>query len=179
MESRYGKPGLEQTSFEMEDPDWQILRQSQVDGRSHDVTMFVFHQECLAVIAKHAYPPDLYRAPSGGVHPGESMEQGVLREMMEETGLTIEIKRYLLRVEADFTHGEEIVHWMTHVFEGGYLSGEIAPQDTKEIREACWLPEPELQRIEARLHASPSAGLRYRGRLHALVMQRWNQTELP
>jgi len=173
MERLYGIPVEEKLSFEMMPREWQILRRSQVHGRAHDVTLFVLRDGSLAAIAKHPYPPGIYRAPSGGVLPGETMEAGIAREMMEETGLRVRLKRYLLRVAVDFSHQGEVAHWTTHVFSGEALPGEIemAPLDLEEIREARWVPLEELSgRIRQTLIASGSAGLRYRSWLHDRAM---------
>lgn len=172
MEGLYGAPAIERMSFEMEDREWEILRGSQVSGRSHDVTLFVFREGELAVIAKHAYPPGLYRAPSGGVSPGETMEEGAFREMREETGLGVRLDRYLLRVHVDFTRRGEVIHWTTHVFVGEPLAGDIVSRDPEEVREARWMSLEELSGpVREGLLASGSTGLRYRALLHDRVME--------
>ncbi len=174
MEELYGPPAEEHLAFEMGPREWQVLKRSQVNGRAHDVTLFVLRDGMLAAIAKHPYPPGIYRAPSGGVLPGESMEAGIAREMMEETGLRVRLKRYLLRVGVDFSHRGETVRWTTHVFSGEALPGEteMAPLDLEEIREARWVPLKELSgRIRSTLLASGSAGLHYRAWLHDRVME--------
>ena len=171
MERLYGTPAEERMSFEMPDGEWRILRRSQVHGRAHDVTVFVIRDGMLAAIAKHPYPPGLYRAPSGGILPGESMEEGILREMMEETGLRVRLKRYVLRVRVDFSHRGEVEPWTTHVFTGEALPGEMGPLDLEEIREAMWVPLEDFPgRIRQGLLASGSTGLRYRAWLHDRVM---------
>jgi 8-oxo-dGTP pyrophosphatase MutT (NUDIX family) len=172
MERRYGTPRADRFTFEMTAGEWKALRKSQTGGRAHDVTLFVIRDGRLAAIAKHAYPPGLYRAPSGGLLPGETMEAGIAREMLEETGITARLTRYLLRVGVDFTHRGEMVAWTTHVFAGEYVSGEIGPRDRKEIREARWVPLEDLSGpIRDGLIASGSSGLRYRARLHERVME--------
>lgn len=176
MERRYGRPAVEEMSFAMGDREWEILRRSQVSGRAHDVTVFVVNEGHLAVIAKHPYPPGLYRAPSGGVVPGETIEQGIAREMREETGLEVRLTRYLLRVHVDFTHGGESVAWTTHVFTGEPAGGEIGPHDREEIREARWLPLEDMAgSVREGLLSSGSAGLRYRAILHDRVMDEMNR----
>jgi ADP-ribose pyrophosphatase YjhB (NUDIX family) len=172
MEQRYGVPAVERMSFEMGEREWANLRGSQAHGRAHDVTLFVFHKGRLAVIAKHNYPPGLYRAPSGGVLPGESMAEGIAREMMEETGLAIRLQRYVLRVHVDFTRRTEKIAWTTHVFTGERVAGRIRPRDTQEIREARWADLGELASgVKEKLLSSGSAGLRYRALLHDRVME--------
>ncbi len=172
VEEIYGSPLLERVSFEMGEREWIVLRKSQASGRAHDVTIFVFREDTLAVIAKHTYPPGVYRAPSGGVLPGEPMEEGIAREVMEETGLQVLLDRYLLRVAVDFTLRGEVVAWTTHVFTGRYRAGEIGARDRVEIREARWVPLAELaSEVRKGLLASGSAGLGYRAWLHDRVME--------
>lgn len=172
MEGLYGRPAEDRVAFEMNDREWDLLRSSQKHGRAHDVTLYVWNGEEIAVIAKHNYPPGVYRTPSGGVLPGETMEEGIARETMEEMGLEIKLQRYLLRERVDFLHGKEAVVWTTHVFTASPVTLELNVQDQKEIREARWIPMSELSGpIAEMLAASPSAGLRYRGYLHKRVMQ--------
>jgi len=172
MEKLYGVPAVERMSCEMKEPEWTNLRGSQAHGRAHDVTLFVFHKGRLAVIAKHNYPPGLYRAPSGGVLPGETMAEGIAREMMEETGLEIRVKSYVLRVHVDFIHRKARIAWTTHVFTGERVLGRIRPRDTQEIREARWADLGELAGgVRKKLLNSGSAGLRYRALLHDRVME--------
>jgi len=172
MEKRYGVPAVERMSFEMGEREWTVLRGSQAHGRAHDVTLFVFNKGRLAVIAKHNYPSGLYRAPSGGVLPGETMAEGIAREMMEETGLEIRVRNYVLRVHVDFTHRMAKIAWTTHVFTGERVAGRIRPRDTQEIREARWVDLGELAGgVRRKLLNSGSAGLRYRALLHDRVME--------
>jgi len=180
MEKCYGVPAVERMSFEMGDREWASLRGSQAHGRAHDVTLFVFHRGRLAVIAKHNYPPGLYRAPSGGVLPGESMAEGIAREMMEETGLEIRLKTYVLRVHVDFTLRMEKIAWTTHVFTGERVAGRIRPRDTQEIREARWIDLGGLAGgVREKMLTSGSAGLRYRALLHDRVMEEVGRRRQP
>jgi ADP-ribose pyrophosphatase YjhB (NUDIX family) len=178
MERLYGTPAEDRVAFEMERKEWTTLKRSQTRGRSHDVTLYVRHGEQVAVIAKHSYEPGIFRAPSGGIHPEESMEAGIGREMMEEMGVEIEIQRYVLREKVDFSHAGKLIRWTTHVFTAHPRSLELAPQDHKEIREARWIPMSELSgRIGQALATSRSAGLRYRGYLHRRVLQELSRIE--
>ncbi len=70
--------------------------------------------------------------PGGALDPGESVEQGAVREVLEETNLHVEIVRFvgvysdpalncIMRYPDD-----SIVHYVTLVFECRRLSGEVA-----------------------------------------------------
>src|SRR5262245_6928589 len=172
MERLYGTPDEERITVEMDEREWALLRRSQTRGRAHDVTLYVLNGDDLAVIAKPSYPPGVYRAPSGGVLPEESMEEGIAREVNEELGIAIRLQRYLVREKVDFRHRGEAVLWTTHVFTAQPLTTDLAPTDHNEIREARWMPLQEISGPVARaLAASRSAGLRYRGYLHRRVME--------
>ena len=58
----------------------------------------------LALIRKHPFPPDVWRPPGGGVKEGEDFVEAVLREAFEETGLRVELERYLVETHARFVH---------------------------------------------------------------------------
>jgi 8-oxo-dGTP diphosphatase len=56
------------------------------------VRALILHQDSLLLV--NAYPGrrfNLWCAPGGGVEPGTSLPQNLIREVMEETGLTIEV----------------------------------------------------------------------------------------
>jgi 8-oxo-dGTP pyrophosphatase MutT (NUDIX family) len=125
------------------------------------VTLFIRKGGQYAAIRKPSYPKGLFRAPSSGVEPGESVEAGALREALEETGLEIRLSRYVFRSRVRFTHRrEESVDWTSHVFTADWIKGEIAPIDTVEIAEAIWVTRTELEASVPLLRAAPSGGLR-------------------
>jgi 8-oxo-dGTP pyrophosphatase MutT (NUDIX family) len=49
----------------------------------------------LITSTKAFYPLETYRLPTGGVHPGESLFDALLRETQEETSLTVAVRRFL------------------------------------------------------------------------------------
>lgn len=136
-------------------------------GRSHDITLFIARGDEWAVIAKPSFPPGIWRAPSGGLHPGEELEAGALREALEETGLVISLERYLVHIDATFRHGGAIEPWHSEVFLARVVSGDLAPIDTREISGARWMTRPELQGVvRERLLASGRGLFAYRAALH-------------
>ena len=149
-----------------------IIIGSMKDGRAHDLTLFIFHVGKIAVIAKHSYPPRLYRPPSGGLQPGETFEDGAVREALEETGLSIELEKYILHVEIDFRSPTRHVAWTSHVFTARCKGGEIAPRDHDEIREARWAALDEFPLFSRLMRVTDSGGFHYRAFLQEEVLKR-------
>lgn len=155
-EAKFGIPKEIHLEYEISDREVATIRGSRKQDRSHDITFFIldgstegrrqdFWSTRLVVIRKPGFPPGAYRAPSGGVKPGESIEAGAKREAYEETGLDIELDRYLLRIHAAFTHGLDVEKWVTHVFSARIIRGELDPKDTDEIENAKFVTLEELQ----------------------------------
>lgn len=173
-ERRWGVPATRE--FRVPTPAGEIafIRGTQKRGRAHDVTLLIRDGERIAVIAKHLYPAGLFRLPSGGVNPGETLEEGALREGREETGLDLEVTTYLLRASVRFEAPDpsDSIDWTTHVFDAAVRGGELAPEDIGEIREAAWITRIELLGpIRETLGERPESGLQYRRKLHDAVFR--------
>lgn len=52
----------------------------------------------LLLAIKTFYPRGAYRLPTGGIHHGEGIHDALVREAHEETGLTLEVERFLAHV---------------------------------------------------------------------------------
>ncbi|NIN65578.1 MAG: NUDIX domain-containing protein [Anaerolineae bacterium] len=122
-----------------------FVRATQKHDRAHDITLFIFNNDHLALIRKPMFDRPIYRAPSGGLEPEESFEEGAKRESLEETGLEIKLENYLLRIHVRFTGGEDYLNWTSHVFKARAIGGELKPQNASEIAEARYGTIEELQ----------------------------------
>ena len=171
IEKKYGTPAEVSLSYEMTRREFDMVRRSQKHGRAHDVTLFILKENSVVVIKKPMYPPGAYRAPSGGISPGENFEAGAIREAYEETGLAIKLVKYLLRARVKFTNESDVIDWTTHVFTANQVGGLLQPVDTHEIVEARLAGISELNGpIKQALLRSGSTGLRYRAELGDLVI---------
>jgi 8-oxo-dGTP pyrophosphatase MutT (NUDIX family) len=162
MERLYGIPDILTLTVSADQPEIDRIKRSMKRGRAHDITLYIYKDDGFIFIAKPFYPSGLFRAPSGGVHPGESFVDGAKREALEETGVVIELERYILRINVCFKSDLDLVDWTSHIFTARYLNGEIIPQDTYEISEARLVHPDEIPAFRALMLQSSNAGLRYR-----------------
>ena len=114
----------------------------------------------------------MWRPPGGGIKPGEDIAAGAAREALEETGLRVEIERYLVDAAATFRHDGQAVDWRTHVFLARTEDEEPEPLDAEEIEAARWGTLDELAGpLRERLLATGRAFWRYRVALHDRALE--------
>ena len=166
VRARLGTPARLEWEGEISDIEWAVATHNPV--RTHDVTLFILDpRRRLALIRKPQFEADVWRTPGGGIHPGEDFVVGAVREALEETGLRVEVHRYLVDAHALFANGGRELHWRTHVVLAETTDEDIAPGDPGEIAEARWGTLPELAGpIRERLLATGRAFWRYRVALH-------------
>ena len=171
-ERSYGRPREVILRQELREWEMDLIERVCGDSRFHDVTVFIGHEDALALVHKPSDPPGAFWAPAGGIEPGETLDEGVRREAKEETGLDIEVERYLLRLNAVFWAGERTRPWISHVFSAGSSGERPQPIDTREVQEAAWVPIHQFRRdIVPILRASGWGRYEYRLHLADLVFQ--------
>jgi NAD+ diphosphatase len=102
------------------------------------VIMLAEHQGRVLVGRQPRYPPRRYSALAGFVEPGESIEEAVARELMEEAGLAVGAVRYIASQP-----------WP---FPGSLMIGCIAEAETDkvtldrdELEDAIWVDADEVR----------------------------------
>ena len=100
-------------------------------------------QEILLARSPH-FLPGMYSALAGFVEPGESLEQCLAREVLEETGIKVANARYFASQPWPFPHSLMIA------FVADYASGEITPAPG-EIEDAQWFALDALPRLPNRI----------------------------
>jgi len=90
------------------------------------------------------FPPGMYSALAGFVEPGESLEQCLAREVLEETGVRIANPRYFASQPWPFPHSLMIA------FVAAYAGGKITPAPD-EIEDAQWFALDALPKLPNRI----------------------------
>lgn len=93
------------------------------------------------LLLRRERPPQQGRwsAPGGKMHLGESPDDCVIREIHEETGLTI--VRPDLRAIVTVYDAAWPIHWLLFIYRAERFSGVLRPCDEGELR---WIPLAEL-----------------------------------
>ena len=109
------------------------------------VSAAIFHAGRVLIVRRGSPPMQgVYTLPGGGVELGETLEQAIVREVREETGLAIEpiaLAGYRQVIARDAA-GRIERHFVILPFAARYLAGEIALN--AELAEAAWLWPAEL-----------------------------------
>jgi 8-oxo-dGTP diphosphatase len=98
------------------------------------------------LIVRRGRPPaqGLYTLPGGGVELGETLEEAIIREVREETGLEIaplELVGFRQAIARD-AEGRVERHFVILPFAARWVQGEISLNE--ELAEAHWLPPAGL-----------------------------------
>lgn len=171
-EAALGRPAERSWTYEIGEAEMDmVVSSTRGQTRLHDVTIFISNGAGeLALIKKHNYPEGAWRAPGGGINPGETFEAGAWREAREETGLEVRLTRYLLRVNVTLTCGARSQPWTTHVVLATADDQALATGDPKEISGVRWGSLKELCGPIAEIMLNSGRGLFiYRVALHREV----------
>ncbi|MEM2142413.1 MAG: NUDIX hydrolase [Candidatus Thorarchaeota archaeon] len=174
---KYGSPQHLEFSADFLDFECELVRRSVRGGRNHDITCFILHDGKYVVIQKHAYSgTGIFRAPSGGAHPGEPLELAAAREMMEETGLEIRLMRFVLDVSLTIRCHGEIIPWRSLVFLAESVAGHLGAVDTEEICSVTTMSREEmLGDVDSMMDTSGWGGFKYRSFLTRAFFRRLDE----
>jgi ADP-ribose pyrophosphatase YjhB (NUDIX family) len=166
VRERLGSPVELTWEGEISDAEWAVATYN--PRRRHDVTLFILDpSRRIALIRKPQFDEGVWRPPGGGVAPGEDFVAGAVREALEETGLRVELRRYLVDAHAVFRNGGRELPWRTHVVLAETTDERIEAGDPGEIEAARWGTLEELAGpLRRLLLATDRAFWRYRVALH-------------
>jgi 8-oxo-dGTP pyrophosphatase MutT (NUDIX family) len=169
MGQLYGTPATAQYTVDVTTREFDRIHASQKDDRNHDVTLYINKDDRVVVIAKPFYPPGLYRAPSGGLKPGENFLDGIAREVSEEAGISIDLRQFVLKTSVSFVCENKSIEWRSFVFTADYAEGDFSYTDHDEISEVRLAAWSEFEKFGRIMRQSDIGGLHYRAMLHETI----------
>lgn len=102
------------------------------------------------LLVKRGRPPHegLWAIPGGKVKAGESLPVAVAREVLEETGIRINVGEMIYHMEyiEQAEDGSLAFHYVVLDYAGEYLGGELCAGD--DAAEANWVEFSELPQLE-------------------------------
>lgn len=97
------------------------------------------------VIRTSFYPKGVYRVPTGGIGIGEDVTDALYREISEELGLKVELKRFLGMVRYCIKQGNESLKFYSFVFHMAETGGAILEDATED--EICEYIEADKEKL--------------------------------
>jgi len=136
LTTRYGAPRRICAEIES-DPEFLRSFQHSLRRRRAEVAFVIRRQGGrILVTTKTFYPAGTFRIPTGGVKPGEAVEEALWRELAEETGLqTTGEARFAALIEYRLTSPMRVVRFATYLFILNAPDGD--PQCTDPDEEIC------------------------------------------
>lgn len=105
----------------------------------------VVHDNKVLMIHRIRGEQEYYVFPGGGVDVGETVHQGIVREIMEETSQTVTVEHILYHL--DFTDDSDQYYGLCRYIGGGALKlngPEIAHQSATNQHNPIWVPIDDL-----------------------------------
>ena len=107
------------------------------------IIVLIYRDDQILLARGIHHPPGFHSLIAGFVEPGETLEQAVAREVMEETGLIVSDIRYQSSQPWPFPHN--LMVGFTARCTGGKLQ-----VDTRELVHADWFPTDNLPQLPPR-----------------------------
>lgn len=101
----------------------------------------------LLLMRYHYGNTNVHNLPGGNVDKGETLTQTVVRELMEELGVEVDVGTMILLGDVIMPEGkEDVLHC---IFEGKILAGKpvLNPKETSAL-EVVWMPLADLHELD-------------------------------
>ncbi|CAN5149959.1 NAD(+) diphosphatase [soil metagenome] len=118
------------------------------------VIMLAEYGDKVLVGRQSRFPPGNYSALAGFLEPGESIEEAVRRELMEESGVPTGAVRYVASQPWPFGGSQLMIACIAEALD------DTITLDTKELEDAMWVTRDDVRAAltslpDARFHAPP------------------------
>ncbi|GCE46988.1 ADP-ribose pyrophosphatase YjhB (NUDIX family) [Thermosporothrix hazakensis] len=159
LADHYGKP-LIHTAYLESGSNFEPLNKA---DRYGEVCMVIRRPNGrLLTMKKDIYPPEAYRLLTGGIHHGEAIFDALLRETQEETGLQVEVRRFLAVVIYHTSDSGEKPAFFTFAFlldeTGGVLGALDEDERIENYREVKPEELPAMARYLHNIHYPDGQG---------------------
>lgn len=105
----------------------------------------------MLMVKQHHEERDIWMVPGGGIEDDESSFEAAVREVLEETGIEVEIDRLIWHVEEVSGRGQRFVNFFTAHITGGNLKLGLDPEfdeDNQVLREVGFFSREEIMKLE-------------------------------
>ncbi len=110
----------------------------------------------ILVHTKRFYPPGVYRLLSGGIGVGEPVEDALVREIAEETGLPVVRQCFIGLLAYTMIYREERLRFASYVYRVDVPDTTLHVNDeSEEISDFRWIPFSDLPKVRAGLYQVP------------------------
>lgn len=109
----------------------------------------VFKEDKVLLVLRGKPPAEnRWSIPGGSVKLGETLQEAAEREIMEETGLTIQAGDpvYTFDVIKRDQKGKILFHYVIVDLEADYVSGELRPGD--DATDVCWASPRDVKTLK-------------------------------
>lgn len=108
------------------------------------------------LLAKRKFDPKkgTWQTPGGFMHPGETPEEAIVREVEEELGVQISLGKYAGCMPETYDYGGVILPFLGIYFTATIVKGDIVPKD--DVAEARFFDIEEIDKLDITYPALPS-----------------------
>ncbi len=147
LSEKYGQPICRRYEIET-DPYMRTYRGRQ-DQNWRGEVVFAIRQMNGEILlhTKHRYETPIFRLPSGRIEQGETVERALLREIAEETGQIVRVKRFLGVLDCHFVNEDSVVPFVSYIFYVESMTPKLCPTDTEEVSGFKTVPAQDLDAV--------------------------------
>lgn len=153
LSAKYGEPVHRQAVIETDD--YLVSQRWRAVPDRRGEVIFIIRQPNGEILlhSKQRYEAPIYRLPTGGIEPSEAVEDALLREVEEETGQSVIIRRFLAILNCHFHRNGSTVPFTSYLFYLESRTGLIAPEEGHEVAEFRTVPVQRMAHVAANLRA--------------------------